>query len=83
VILLCCSSMSELWYEPSWDVNYLSDLIWLIAKGYVQIVLDVLVDVSEVILVLLLCIGEQNYGGLNLNNGKVNVKGSHIYCPMK
>ena len=43
---MCCSSMSEWWYEPSWGVDCRPNLIRLIAKGYAQIVSDVLVDVS-------------------------------------
>ena len=44
---MCCSSMSEWWYEPSWSVNCGPNLIWWIAKGFAQIVSDVLVDVLE------------------------------------
>ena len=29
---MCCSSMCEWWYEPSWGVNSGPNLIWLIAK---------------------------------------------------
>jgi hypothetical protein len=39
----------EGWYEPSWGVNCRPSLIWLIAKGYAQIVSDVSVDASEVL----------------------------------
>ena len=35
---MCCSSMSEWWYEAYWCVNYGPNLIRLIAKGYVQTV---------------------------------------------
>ena len=38
---MCCSSMSECWYEPSWSVNCGPNLIRLIAKRYAQIVSDV------------------------------------------
>ena len=44
---MCCSSMGEWWYEPSWSVNCGPNLIQLISKGYAQIVSDVSVDVSE------------------------------------
>ena len=40
-------------YEPSWGVDCRPNLIRLIAKGYAQIVSDVLVDVSDVSEVLL------------------------------
>ena len=45
---MCCSSMSEWWYEPSWGIDCGPNLIRLIAKGYAQIVSDVSVDVSDV-----------------------------------
>ena len=50
---MCCSSMSECWYEPSWSVNCGPNLIRLITKGYAQIVSDVSVDVSDVLEVFL------------------------------
>ena len=50
---VCCSSISESWYEPSWGVKCGTNLIWLIAKGYAQIVSDVSVDVLDVSDVLL------------------------------
>ena len=46
---MCCSSMSEWWYEPSWGVDCEPNLIRLIAKGYAQIVSDVAFDVANVL----------------------------------
>ena len=49
---MCFSSVSELWYEPSWGVHCGPILVQLIDKGYAQIVLFDVLNVLEVLAAL-------------------------------